>query len=85
MVQDSSLGVIFTEPSGVKRAAGEGELFDGDIDMRTLGGIRAIEVRSLLFDVWRQYRKTVSSTYVYYYRPQTNFSFNPREVLSIGV
>lgn len=78
MVQDSSLGVVFTEPSGVKRAGLGGGDYDGDIDLLALRGVRAIEVRALLFNVWREYTMTVSATDVQLREPGATFSYNPR-------
>jgi len=78
MVQDSSLGVVFTEPSGVKRAGVAGGDYDGDVDLLALKGVRAIEVRALLFNVWREYTMTVSATDVQLREPGATFSYNPR-------
>lgn len=49
VVQDSTFGLLFTEPSGVKPDI---DSYDGDIYLRALQSIRAIEVRALVFNVW---------------------------------
>ena len=49
LVQDSTFGVVFTQPSGVK---GELDGYAGDLYLRALAGVRAVEVRALVFNVW---------------------------------
>ena len=49
VVQDSTFGLVFTAPSGVKPGVGS---YDADIYVRALQNIRAMEVRSLVFNVW---------------------------------
>ncbi len=48
-MQDSTLGVAFTQPSGIK---GELEGYVGDLYLRALAGVSAVEVRALIFNVW---------------------------------
>jgi hypothetical protein len=59
VVQDSTMGVVFTEPSGVKMNSVD---FDGDIDLRALRRVVAVEVRALLFNVWGDFVGQVSAT-----------------------
>ena len=49
IVQDSTFGVVFTEPSGV---TSDLEDYDSDIYLRALEDIKAVEVRSVAFNVW---------------------------------
>jgi hypothetical protein len=49
LVQDSTFGVVFTQPSGVK---GELDGYAGDLYLRALADVRAVEVRALVFNVW---------------------------------
>ncbi len=49
VVQDSTFGVVFTQPSGVKSDL---EVLDSDLYLRALEDIKAVEVRSLAFNVW---------------------------------
>ena len=59
MVQDSTMGVVFTQPSGVKMNSPD---FDGDVDLRALTRVVAVEVRALLFNVWDEFSAYVSAT-----------------------
>ena len=61
LVQDSTLGVVFQKPSGVKNHWRDGK-YDGDIHLQILREIEAIEVRVLLFNVWRDFRGTRTTT-----------------------
>lgn len=49
VVQDSTFGVVFTQPSGVRSDL---QAYTGDIYLRALTGVTAVEVRSLVFNVW---------------------------------
>ena len=49
MVQDSTFGVVFTRPSGVKSDL---ESYESDLYLRALQDVKAVEVRSLVFNVW---------------------------------
>ena len=49
MLQDESLGVAFGAPSGV---TADREHYDGEVRIRALDDVRAIEVRALVFNVW---------------------------------
>ena len=49
VVQDSTLGLVFAAPSGVKPDV---EAYDGDVHLRSLQGVTAVEVRALVFNVW---------------------------------
>jgi len=81
MVQDTAMGVVFTEPSGVKPTGGFSDAFleyDGDVDLRTTVEVTAIEVRALTFDVWGDFGKLVSVEQIYRRDQGATWSFNPR-------
>lgn len=77
MVQDSSLGVVFREPSGVKFNTRDYE-YDGDIDLKSLVGIHAVEVRVVTFNVWREVSGTGSTTRILLSEDDNNFNLDPR-------
>jgi hypothetical protein len=52
MVQDSTFGVVFADASGVKGGLGS---HVGDLYLRALANVRAVEVRALVFNVWGEY------------------------------
>ncbi len=49
VVQDSTFGVVFSQPSGLR---GDLESYSGDLYLRALAAVRAVEVRALVFNVW---------------------------------
>jgi hypothetical protein len=49
LVQDSTFGVVFTQPSGVKPDL---DGYEADLYLGALEDVRAIEVRALAFNVW---------------------------------
>ncbi len=49
LVQDSTFGVVFAQPSGLK---GDLASYEGDLYLRALAGVSAVEVRALVFNVW---------------------------------
>lgn len=49
LVQDSTFGVVFAQESGVKADIGS---YAGDLYLRALAGVRAVEVRALVFNLW---------------------------------
>ena len=49
LVQDSTLGVVFAQASGVKPDL---DSYEGDLSLRALAGLTAVEVRALVFNVW---------------------------------
>ena len=49
MVQDSTFGLVFTQPSGVKPDL---QSYDADVYLRALESVAAVEVRALVFNVW---------------------------------
>jgi hypothetical protein len=59
LVQDSTLEVVFASPSGVKKGL---QGYVGDIFLRALTDVRAVEVRSLVFNVWGQYEGQLAVT-----------------------
>lgn len=60
VVQDSSLGVVFREPSGLKNS-GEGD-WDGDIDVRFLRPVAVFELTALTFNAWEEHVGTFRMT-----------------------
>jgi len=52
LVQDSTLGVAFSQPSGVKGGIGG---YVGDFYLGALADVRAVEVRALVFNIWGEY------------------------------
>jgi hypothetical protein len=52
VVQDSTFGVVFSQPSGVKGGIGG---YVGDLYLGALTDVRAIEVRALVFNIWGEY------------------------------
>ena len=75
VVQDSTMGVVFTEPSGVKVSSPD---FDGDVDLRALTGVVAIEVRALLFNVWGEHSGYVTVTRLVEQRIGETWAMDPR-------
>jgi hypothetical protein len=59
LVQDSTFGVVFAQESGVKGDIGS---YAGDLYLRALADVRAIEVRALVFNVWGEYADHLSVT-----------------------
>jgi hypothetical protein len=52
LVQDSTFGVVFSQPSGVNGGIGG---YVGDLYLGALADVRAVEIRSLVFDIWGEY------------------------------
>jgi len=75
VVQDSTMGVVFTEPSGVKVSSPD---YDGDIDLRALTSVVAIEVRALLFNVWGEFAGHVGVTRLVEQRIGETWAMDPR-------
>jgi hypothetical protein len=59
LVQDSTFGVVFSQESGVKGDIGS---YSGDLYLRALADVRAVEVRALVFNVWEEYADHLSVT-----------------------
>jgi len=74
IVQDSTLGVVFTEPSGVFRSGGA---YNGDVDLRALQGIHAVEVTALTIDVWGDLGKLVSITRIRPQEADSDWNYDP--------
>jgi hypothetical protein len=75
VVQDSTMGVVFTEPSGVKVSSPD---YDGDVDLRALTSVVAIEVRALLFNVWGEFAGHVGVTRLVEQRIGETWAMDPR-------
>jgi hypothetical protein len=52
VVQDSTFGVVFSQPSGVKGGIGG---YVGDLYLGALDEVRAVEIRALVFNIWGEY------------------------------
>jgi hypothetical protein len=52
MVQDSTFGVVFAQPSGVKGGIGG---YAGELFLEARANVRAVEVRALAFNLWGEY------------------------------
>lgn len=75
MVQDSTLGVVFTEPSGIH--ATRNRLYNGDIDAVALRPITAVELRSATFTAWREFSGVIAVTSIEHREPGDEFNFDP--------
>lgn len=76
VVQDSSLGLVFRESSGLK--IDNERDYDADIDLRALEGIEAIEIRAFTFNVWDEYVGSYRTTYRVNLAVEDEVSFDPR-------
>lgn len=76
VVQDSSLGLVFREPSGLKIDNKRG--YDADIDIRALAPVRAVEVTAITFNVWDEYAGSFQTTYRVSLSSDDETSFDPR-------
>jgi len=74
IVQDSTMGVVFTEPSGVY---GKGDDYNGDVDLRAFRDIEAVEVLALTVDVWGDVGKLVSVTRIKREEAGSHWSYDP--------
>lgn len=61
MIQDSTMGVVFTHPSGLKLNPKSGD-YNIDADLHALVWIKAIEINALNFSVWGEGPWLVSVT-----------------------
>jgi hypothetical protein len=59
LVQDSTFGVVFSQPSGVKGGIGG---YVGDLYLLALENVRAVEVRALIFNVWGEFEGQLAVT-----------------------
>ena len=59
LVQDSTFGVVFAQASGVRGDIGS---YSGDLYLRALAGVRAVEVRALVFNIWGDYQDYLAVT-----------------------
>lgn len=76
VVQDSSLGLVFREPSGLKIDNNRG--YDADIDLKALEPVEAFEVKALTFNVWDEHAGTFRTTYRASFATKGENSFDPR-------
>jgi len=75
VVQDSAFGLVFTDPSGVKPDV---ESYDADIYVRALQDILAVEVRSLVFNVWGELSGYLATTVLMEGRAGESWDLHPR-------
>ncbi|MDH3205362.1 MAG: hypothetical protein OEO79_02050 [Gemmatimonadota bacterium] len=75
VVQDSTFALVFTQPSGVKPDV---DGYDGDIYLRALQDIRAIEVRTLVFNVWGDLSGYLGITVLMEGREGAGWDLHPR-------
>lgn len=78
VVQDSSLGLVFRKPSGLKIDSNRG--YDGDIDLRAVEAVDAFEVKALTFHAWDEHAGTFQTTYRSGFEAEGERSFDPRWV-----
>ena len=75
VVQDSTFGLVFAEPSGVKPDL---EGYDGDVYLRSLQGVSAVEVRALVFNVWGELAGYLGVTVLMELAPGDSWDIHPR-------
>jgi hypothetical protein len=78
VVQDSTFGLVFTQPSGVKP---EVDSYESDVYLRALQNVRAIEVRSLVFNVWGDLAAYLGMTVLVEGRTGASWDLHPRWVI----
>lgn len=71
MVQDSSLSLVFEEPSGIRGA------LNADLDLQALARIRAFEVRAMVFSVFDEPLRTLSFTTIEDLEEGKKVNYNP--------
>lgn len=76
VVQDSSLGLVFRGPSGLK--IGNQRRYDGDIDLRALDPVTAFELTALTFSIWDEHVGTFHTSYRVNFEAEDEESFDPR-------
>ncbi|MBM4184667.1 MAG: hypothetical protein FJ207_10730 [Gemmatimonadetes bacterium] len=74
LVQDSTFGVVFSQGSGVKADISG---FAGDLYLRSLAGVRAVEVRALVFNLWGDFIDQLSATVLVDRGPGETWEFHP--------
>jgi hypothetical protein len=75
LVQDSTFGVVFTDASGIRTDLSD---YVGDIYLRSLEGVRAVEVRALVFDIWGDDMGYLSTTLLAEHRSGDTWDLHPR-------
>lgn len=78
VVQDSTTGVIFRKRGGFK-SEGSGARFDGDIDVRTIREIMAIEFGVATFNIWNEFTGAWFVTEIRSSKDGDDFNLNPRK------
>ena len=75
VVQDSTFGLVFAEPSGVESDVGS---YDGDVYLRSMQNVRAVEVRVLAFNVWGELAEYLGATVLMELKPGDTWEIHPR-------
>jgi hypothetical protein len=78
VVQDSSMGLVFQEPSGLK--IDNQREYDADINLEALRSVHAFEIRALTFNVWDEHVGTFQTTYRADFEFEDEGDFDPRWV-----
>lgn len=79
MIHDSTMGVIFRKPSGVKYDDGE---YDFDLHIKALETIFGVEIRILAFNVWNDPANSFSYSRVILMEQLARTSFDPRNYVT---
>lgn len=74
-VQDSTLGVVFSSPSGIEAGL---EGLEGELHLRALRETSAVEIRALVFNVWGDLAGYLAVTTFAERRAGDTFSAHPR-------
>ncbi len=75
MVQDSTIGLVFSRPSGVKADL---ESYAADVYLRALNAVTAVEIRALAFSVWGEPTSYLGVTVLAERGPGEDWEFHPR-------
>lgn len=75
VVQDSTFGVVFAGASGVRPDLSD---YVGDVYLHSLDGVKAVEVRALVFDVWGEPSGYLTSTVLTERRAGDSWDVHPR-------
>jgi len=76
IVQDSSMGVVFTEPSGLK-LRNDIRALDADLVLVALDPIMAVRLYMFVFDIWGENRVLYEYDAILHRSPGIKFDFNP--------
>jgi hypothetical protein len=74
MVQDSAIGAVFAEPSGV---AAQGDHYAGQIHLLATESIHGFRVNVAVFNVWKEFIATLSLTELFVFREGDSVTLDP--------